>query len=94
LAIPAAGASSDDWWGADLGHAGSTGSQNNIRYAYFPATRRLAIKVGPDVIIYDTADNQIGGVSQQQSGDSSLTFVSQHGLVRVADLHVVSTRAS
>jgi hypothetical protein len=38
------------------------------------------------VTIYDTADHEIGGVSQQQSGDASLTFVSQRGLVRVADL--------
>ena len=90
VVVPATQASSGDWWGAGLGRAGSTGSQNDIRYAYFPATHRLAIKVGPDVTVYDTADHQIGGVSQQQSGSSSLTFVSQHGLVPVAGLRVVS----
>jgi hypothetical protein len=42
------------------------------------------------VTVYDTLDHQIGGVSQQQSGDASFTFVSQRGLVRVADLPVVS----
>jgi hypothetical protein len=89
LHVPATNPSSNAWWGADLGSAGSTGSQNHIRYAYFPATRRLAIKIGADVTIYDTADHEIGGVSQQQSGDASLTFVSQHGLVRVSDLRVV-----
>ncbi len=31
-------------------------------------------------------DHQITGFSQQQSGDASLTFTSQHGLVRVSDL--------
>jgi hypothetical protein len=87
--IPATGAASDAWWGADLGSTGSTGSQNHVRYAYFPAAHRLAIKIGADVTIYDTADHEIAGVSQQQSGDASLTFVSQHGLVRVADLRVV-----
>ena len=40
--------------------------------------------------VYDTLDHQIGGVSQQQSGDASFTFVSQRGLVRLADLPVVS----
>ena len=30
--------------------------------------------------------HQITGFSQQQSGDASLTFTSQHGVVRVADL--------
>jgi hypothetical protein len=78
------------WWGADLGMASSTGSQNHIRYAYFPGTRRLAVGIGDRVVIYDTGDHQIGGVSQQQGGDASLTFTSQRGLVRVADLPVVS----
>jgi hypothetical protein len=81
---------SGDWWGADFGRAGSTGSQNEIHYAYFPVAHRLAIKIGSEVTIYDTADHQINGVSQEQSGDASLTFDSQRGLVRVADLPVVS----
>jgi hypothetical protein len=93
LSIPATGASSGAWWAADLGSAGSTGSQNHIRYAYFPTTHRLAIKIGSEVTIYDTLDHEIGGVSQQQSGDSTLSFVSQHGLVRVANLRVVSRTA-
>jgi hypothetical protein len=90
LFVPTKGASSNDWWGADLGSVAASGSQNHIRYAYFPGTQRLAIKIGADVTIYDAADHEISGVSQQQSGDASLTFISQHGLVRVADLRVVS----
>jgi len=90
LFVPAAGGSPSAWWGADLGAASATGSQNNIRYAYFPASRRLAIAIGDHVTIYDTADHVISGVSQQQSGDASLSFTSQRGLVRVADLRVVS----
>jgi hypothetical protein len=90
LFIPARGATSGNWWGSDLGAPSATGSQNEIRYAYFPGGRRLAIRIGDHVTIYDTGDHRIGGVSQQQSGDASLTFVSQHGLVRVADLPVVS----
>jgi hypothetical protein len=82
------------WWPADLGAPSSTGSQNNLRYAYFPAARRLAINLGGKVTVYDTLDHQIGGVSQQQSGDASFTFVSQRGLVRLADLPVVSARTS
>jgi hypothetical protein len=90
LFVPSAGGSATAWWGADLGAASATGSQNNIRYAYFPASRRLAVAIGDHVTIYDTADHVIGGVSQQQSGDASLSFTSQFGLVRVADLRVVS----
>jgi hypothetical protein len=92
LTIPASAASSNCWWGAGLGIPGASGSQNNIRYAWFPATRRLVIEVGSNLTVYDTADHKISGIAQQQSCDSSLTFVSQHGLVRVADLHVVSGR--
>jgi hypothetical protein len=50
------------------------------------------IAIGDHVTIYDTADHGISGVSQQQSGDASLSFVSQRGLVRVADLRVVSKK--
>ena len=39
----------------------STGAQNKIRYAYFPATRRLAIEIKGHVTIYDTLDHQISG---------------------------------
>jgi hypothetical protein len=92
LFVPTAGGSPVAWWGADLGAASSTGSQNNIRYAYFPASRRLAVAIGDHVTIYDTADHMISGVSQQQSGDASLSFTSQRGLVRVADLRVVSKK--
>jgi hypothetical protein len=31
------------WWPTDLGVPSSFGAQNEVRYAYFPATRRLAI---------------------------------------------------
>lgn len=89
LFVPSQGGSGN-WCGTDLGSASSTGSQNGVRYAYFPATRRLAIDVGGRVTLYDTGDHQIGGVSQQQSGDASLTFTSQYGLVRIGDLRVVS----
>jgi len=79
-------AQSGTWWPTDLGFPGSTGGQNNLRYAYFPGSRRLAIDVGGQVSVYDTGNHQIGGFSQQQSGDQSITFTSQFGLVRVADL--------
>ncbi|WP_424931210.1 SHOCT domain-containing protein [Amaricoccus macauensis] len=77
---------SSDWWPESLGTPSSVGAQNNLRYAFFPSTRRLAIRLGDDTTVYDTGDHQIGGFSQQQGGDQSLTFTSQHGLVRVADL--------
>src|SRR5271165_4415925 len=91
LFIPGGQGASGNWWPGDLGSPGATGAQNNIRYAYFPASRRLAVQVHGQVTVYDTLDHQIGGVSQQQSADASLTFTSQHGTVSVASLPVVST---
>jgi hypothetical protein len=83
------GFSSGNWWPQELGHAASTGTQNDLRYAFFPSTRRLAINLGGHITVYDTRDHQIGGFSQQQGGDQSLSFNSQYGLVRVADLDIV-----
>jgi hypothetical protein len=93
LFVSSAGGPLGAWWPAELGAPSSTGSQNDVRYAYFPATRRLAIEVHGRVSVYDTEDHHITGVSQQQSADASLTFVSQKGLVRVADLRLVCTRS-
>ena len=82
---------SQNWWSSiGLQFPNSTGKQNDIRYAYFASIRRLAIKLHGDVTLYDTLDNQIGGFSQQQSGDASLTFTSQYGLVDIKSLPVIS----
>ncbi len=78
------------WWPQELGTPSSSGSQNEVRYAVFPATRRLAIEIQGRVTVYDTLDHQIGGVSQQQGGASSLIFSSQYGQVQVSELPVVS----
>jgi hypothetical protein len=90
LFVPAAPGSSGNWWPADLGFPSGTGSQNNIRYAYFANARRLAVEINGHVTVYDTLDHQIGGVSQQQGAGASLTFTSQYGTVPVASLPVVT----
>jgi hypothetical protein len=79
-----------DWWGPDLRWPNSSGGQNGMRYAWFAQARRLAIESNGQVIIYDTLDHQIGGVSQQQSGGFSVTFSSQYGYVDLNRLPVVS----
>ncbi len=61
-----------------------------MRYAWFPDTARMAIDDGNGrVRVYDTADHRIGGFSQQQSGGQSLSFTSQHGLVKLSELREV-----
>lgn len=87
------GSGGSAWWPGDLGPPFSTGSQKNVRYAVFPG--RLAVESHGAVTVYDTLDHHITGVSQQQGGDSSLTFSSQHGTVAVSSLPVLhGARAS
>jgi len=77
------------WWPAGLPAPESTGAQNDVRYAWFAAPRRLAIERAGRVTLYDTLDHRIAGFAQQQSGSSTLSFTSQHGAVDVARLPVV-----
>jgi len=79
-----------NWWPSEFGSPAATGAQNNVRYAYFPVPRRLAVKTGGSVWVYDTLHHQIGGFSQQQGGGSSITFSSQSGTVDLSTLPVVS----
>lgn len=81
---------SGDWWPAGLGYPSSTGSQNNVKYAYFPDTRRLAININGEISVYDTLNHQIGGVSQQQGSGASVIFTSQFGTVDVLNLPLIS----
>lgn len=90
LFVPAAGGGAATWYPPELGTPAAAGAQNDLRYAWFPATRRLAVSIGGQLTVYDTEDHRIGGVGQQQgSGAASLTFTSQHGLVPLASLRVV-----
>lgn len=83
---------SNHWWPSDLGTPFSSGSQNNTRYAIF--ANRLAVELDGQVTIYDTLDNNIGGVSQQQGGNNSLTFSSQYGTILVNTLPIISGSGS
>lgn len=79
-----------NWWPSELGAPSATGAQNNVRYAYFANGRRLAVKTGGEVWVYDTLDHQIGGFSQQQGVGGSITFGSQYGTINLSTLPVVS----
>jgi hypothetical protein len=79
-----------NWWPKDLGHPSAVGNQNQIQYAYFAHARRLAVKTGSSIWVYDTLDHQIGGFSQQQGSGTSITFSSQFGTVQLSSLPVVS----
>ena len=73
-------------WPAEFGAPSSTGSQNDLHYAVFPGTKRLAIRQDGKTSVYDTGSHEITGFSQQQSTHQTLTFTSQQGLVKLDDL--------
>lgn len=88
------GAGADIWWPKTLGLSpDSTGSQNQVRYAYFADIQRLAVDRGDGqgVTVYDTGDHEIKGVSQPQSSPvpGDLVFQSQLGPVELHRLKVV-----
>lgn len=81
------------WWPADMGQPAASGGQGDVRYAFFPALRRLAVLAGGALTLYDTLDHQVYGVSQQQGHSASLQFTSQRGMFTVDALPIVERRA-
>ena len=87
LATTPAFPASSNWWPDNLGVPSSAGGQNNVRYAVFPGTRRLAIQIDGVTRVFDTGEHRIGGVQQQQgSGYGSVSFTSQLGTFDVSRL--------
>ncbi|MCT0219830.1 SHOCT domain-containing protein [Synechococcus sp. CS-1329] len=81
----------DNWWPAELGSPSSSGSQNEVRYAYFPAAGRLAVNVNGKVSLYDTSGHQIAGFSsQQQTSGGGVTFSTGAGSISLTHLPPVS----
>jgi hypothetical protein len=79
-----------DWWPARMGVPGAVGAQNDLRYAVFPDSRRLVIDDHGAISVHDTGTHRIFGVAQAQSSGQTLSFTTQDGLVRVADLPKVA----
>lgn len=75
-----------DWWPAEFGIPSTVGSQNAMRYAFFPASRRLVIDDNGQVSTFDTSEHVIIGVSQQQSGAQSLAFATVKGTLDLVSL--------
>ena len=85
---------SANWWPANLGVPSAAGGQNDVRYAIFPSTRRLAIQINGVTKVFDTGEHHIGGVQQQQQGGGygSVSFTSQFGTFDVSSLAELGTQ--
>ena len=80
----------DTWWPQELGTPSATGSQNDVRYALFPAAGRLAVEVNGQVSVYDTGGRQIAGFSQQQGPGGAVVFTTPSGTVSLSTLSAVA----
>ena len=82
---------SNSAWPSELGTASTSGTSPEMRYAYFPQSRRLAVEWSGVLTIYDTADYQFRGMLQPHSAEAvSISILTQRGRVRLADLATVS----
>ncbi len=90
--LPQGSGGGNNWWPSGLGSPSSSGSQNNIRYAFFPQACRLVVQRDGQTSVFNTLNHHISGVSQQQGGSSSLTFTSQFGTISTLNLPLISGR--
>jgi YD repeat-containing protein len=82
---------SNSSWPSELGIASTSGTSAEMRYAYFPQHRRLAVEMRGVVTIYDTAEYQFRGMLQAHSAESvGTSILTQRGRVRLTDLATVS----
>jgi hypothetical protein len=89
-ARPAQRSTPSSWWPDEFGTPSSVGAQNAMRYAFFPASKRLVLDDNGSVSVYDTGKHILSGVSQQQSGSQSITFSSSAGRVPLSKLKKLS----
>ncbi|MFD0935478.1 SHOCT domain-containing protein, partial [Methylobacterium trifolii] len=80
-----------EWWPAGLGTPSTAGSQDGMRYAYFPESRRLAIESGAGIDLYDTGEHRISGVSQS---NGTLGFTGPHGTIALDRLKRIEAEAA
>jgi hypothetical protein len=80
---------SNSRWPRELGLASTSGSSEELRYAYFPQNRRLAVESGGSLTIYDIGDYQFRGLLQAHSAGGAITIMTQRGRVRLSDFATV-----
>ena len=81
------------WWSGYMDeHPVMSGSQNDAHYAWFATAKRLLIQRDSQVLVYNTGDYRLTGVSQQQqTGSQRLHFHTAQGItVSEADFEKVA----
>ncbi|MEB3244078.1 MAG: SHOCT domain-containing protein, partial [Cyanobacteriota bacterium] len=85
-------AAAQPWWPPELGTPSATGAQNTLRYAVFPAARRLVVELDGRLSQHDCGELQITGCSQD-SGASGVSFTTSSGTIPLANLPEVPPTA-
>lgn len=80
----------EKWWPDEFGQPTSSGSQNGLRYAFFPRARRLLIEQEGRLTTYDSGDHQVNGV--QSSASRVPVFTTDHGPVDLDKLEKVDSK--
>jgi len=80
----------EGWWPKEFGKPSASGRQNDMRYAFFPESRRLVVETRDGRATYDTGSHYIIGVSQQQQGEErKLSVTGLSGQIALGSLKVV-----
>jgi hypothetical protein len=77
------------WWPDQMGEAASSGSSDELRYAYFPRAHRLLLERHGELTIYDTGLHQFRGALRPHGSDGMLSFTSQNGRVTLDLLKII-----
>ena len=80
----------NSWWPPNFGRPSSVGSQNDMRYAVFPESRRLVVEQHGALSIYDLGEYEISGAAQQQRSSQTLTFSGARGVVPLERLRRIA----
>lgn len=87
-------ASMEPWWPKELGSPSSTGAQNALRYAVFPAARRLVVELNGRRSVHDIGDLQISGCSLASGEEGGACFTTHRGPLPLASLPEVKPSAA
>jgi hypothetical protein len=79
----------ESWWPENLGEPSAVGSQNGLRYAFFPKSHRLLIDRDGTVTVYDSGPHKISGI-YQPTDVSQIRFTGNHGNVDLGSLRKVA----
>lgn len=82
-------AAGESWWPASFGTPQASGEQAGVRFAFFPAHKRLLVQKGAHIEVFETGELAIKGVADEQVRPSSVTFDSDRGAVGLDELKCV-----